>query len=292
MSVNPPRPRGPHLNAMRCFETAARVGGFAAAAEELSVTAGAVSQQIKSLEDWIGAPLFERRSQGVVLTPLGDSVREQFSQAFDALGTALHTLRINAPEATVNIAALPAIAQLWLSPRLQRVRQQFPNQSISINALEQAPNLKREICDISLFFGQPTGAKTEQVLGADVIFPVCAPALAAQITNIDDLQSLPRIYDATWVDDWRLWLKAAGAQESAVQSEARFSLYSLALQEARNGAGVMIGHASLVERDFASGALVAPFDVTAHTGKSLILQTLAWPNAETRMSKIIEALLS
>ena len=185
-----------------------------------------------------------------------------------------------------------AIAQLWLSPRLQRVRQQFPNQSISINALEQAPNLKREICDISLFFGQPTGAKTEQVLGADVIFPVCAPALAAQIANIDDLQSLPRIYDATWVDDWRLWLKAAGAQESAVQSEARFSLYSLALQEARNGAGVMIGHASLVERDLASGALVAPFDVTAHTGKSLILQTLAWPNAETRMSKIIEALLS
>ena len=97
MSLLPPRPRGAHLNAMLSFEAAARLGGFAAAADELSVTPGAVSQQIKALEDWIGAPLFERRTQGVALTALGQGARDEFTSAFDSLGHALHALRAQAP---------------------------------------------------------------------------------------------------------------------------------------------------------------------------------------------------
>ncbi len=292
MSVNPPRPRGPHLNAMRCFETAARLGGFAAAAEELSVTAGAVSQQVKALEDWIGAPLFERRSQGVALTALGAQVAEEFSAAFDALGGALHSLRANAPDAAINIAALPAIAQLWLSPRLQQVRARFPKQSISITALEQPPNLAREVFDLSLFFGKPSGQPNQRIITEDAILPVCAPEIGEQIHSVDDLLQHPLIMDATWSGDWDEWLAHVDRPRGGLQSGASFSLYSLALEAARSGAGVMMGHACLVERDLQQGTLIAPLSAVVKTGKSLILETPAPLPAKSRLAEVVAALLA
>lgn len=292
MSVHPPRPRGPHLNAMRCFETSARLGGFAAAADELCVTAGAVSQQVKALEEWIGAPLFERRSQGVALTALGHEVAQEFTDAFDALGGALHALRSIAPHAPINIAALPAIAQLWLSPRLPNVRRAFPSQSISITAMEHAPNLSREVFDFSLFFGTPSGAPTQQVIAEDIIFPVCAPELAEQIATVQDLRHMPIIHDATWDGDWSIWQAQTCAPYEMERRGERFSLYSLAMEEARSGAGVIMGHACLVERDLAQGSLVAPLEMRAATGRSLILETPLALDQSARIAGVIAALLS
>lgn len=291
MAVKPPRPRGPHLNAMRCFEAAARLGGFAAAADELSVTPGAISQQVKSLEDWVGAPLFERRSQGVALTALGRSVVDDFTDAFDALGGALHNLRNRAPDAPINIAALPCVAQLWLSPRLPAVRAAFPKQTVSITALETPPNLSRDLFDLSLFIGTPTGEPAEKVIAEDVIFPVCAPELAANIRTPADVLSCPFISDAAWRGDWALWGNYVGLPESDVTAGATFSLYSLALDAARSGAGVIMAHSCLVEGDLASGRLVAPLDGTVPTGQSLILRSPAPITEGSRLAQVIAALL-
>ena len=134
----PSRPKGPPLNALRAFESAARLGGFAAAAGELCVTSAAVTQHIKSLEHWVGAPLFERRSQGVRLTPLGNSALREFSSAFDQLGMAVQTLRARAEPQLLRIAALPSIAQLWLSPRLPAVHRELPDLKLSITAMDRA----------------------------------------------------------------------------------------------------------------------------------------------------------
>jgi len=150
MSISPPRPKSPPLNAMRAFESAARLGGFSKAADELCVTPGAISQHIKSLEEWAGAPLFKRRSQGVMLTELGMETASQFSDAFDALGGAVRSLRSGARQSTINIAALPSVAQLWLSPRLPAIRAALSDLKISITALETPPNLYREMFDISI----------------------------------------------------------------------------------------------------------------------------------------------
>lgn len=291
MPVKPPRPRGPHLNAMRCFEAAARVGGFAAAGEELSVTPGAVSQQIKALEDWIGAPLFERRSQGVALTALGESVADEFGAAFDALGSALHRLRAEAPQKTINIAALPSVAQLWLSPRLPLVRDAFPDHAVSITALEVPPNLRRGLFELSIFIGTPTGFKTEQILAADTITPVCSPAIAERLKRHSDLDAETLIYDATWADDWAMWLSHIGQPANLGKEGPTFSLYSIAVDEARNGAGVLMGHQSLVERHLASGELVAPFKDKVATGKSLILETATPPSTSGVVAKIVKMLM-
>ncbi|MGJ8628148.1 MAG: LysR family transcriptional regulator [Sulfitobacter sp.] len=290
MPVKPPRPRGPHLNAMRCFEASARLGGFSAAADELSVTPGAVSQQVKALEDWVGAPLFERRSQGVALTPLGREVADDFTAAFDALGGALHQLRAKAPHTKINIAALPSIAQLWLGPRLPAVRAAFPGLSISVTAMETPPNLNREMFDLSVFFGTPSGQAAQQVLQEDVIFPVCTPALAAQIKTPEDLLEATLIYDATWSGDWALWLQQAGFPQNIAQPGPVFSLYAIAIQEAMNGAGVMIGHEALIGHHLQSGALVAPFGTRANTGNALILESAGQPKPPLLLRQITEIL--
>ena len=292
MPVKPPRPRGPHLNAMRCFEAAARLGGFAAAGEELSVTSGAVSQQVKALEDWIGAPLFERRSQGVELTVLGASVVDDFGAAFDALGGALHRLRAEAPRQTISIAALPSVAQLWLSPRLPAVRDAFPDYRISITALEVQPNLRRGLFDLSFFIGKATRARNQHILADDVIFPVCAPAIAKRLKSPNDLADETLIFDSTWVDDWSQWLSATGLTEDVGKEGPTFSLYSIAVDETRNGAGVLIGHQTLIEHQLASGELVAPFKEKITTGKSLLLESSTLLSKSSTVSKIVEMLVT
>lgn len=291
MPVKPPRPRGPHLNAMRCFEAAARLGGFAAAGEELSVTPGAVSQQVKALEDWIGAPLFERRSQGVELTSLGGSVVDEFGAAFDALGGALHRLRAEAPKQMISIAALPSVAQLWLSPRLPAVRDAFPDHRISITALEVQPNLRRGLFDFSIFIGKPTKDKTEYILADDVIFPVCAPAIAQRLKSPSDLMDETLIFDSTWADDWPTWFANLGQSDDVVQDGPAFSLYSIAIDEARNGAGVLMGHQALIEQHLASGDLVAPFKEKVVTGKSLILEAAVPLSKSNTLGRIVKMLM-
>jgi LysR family glycine cleavage system transcriptional activator len=117
MSTTPLRPRGPHLNALRAFEAAARHGSFSLASDELCVTPGAVAQHIKSLESWANAQLFDRYPHGVKLTRLGYKELPSFVKAFDGLGEAVQTLRSYAAPEQLSIAALPSVAQLLLSSR-------------------------------------------------------------------------------------------------------------------------------------------------------------------------------
>lgn len=265
MAVAPPRPKDLPLTALRAFEAAARLGGFAAASQELGVTPGAITAHVKSLEAALGAVLFERTPRGVQLTALGDTVLPGFTEAFDRLGLAVQTLRNEAAPSTVHIAALPSLAQLWLSPRLPGLRVAAPDISISITAMETPPNLKRAPYDLSLFYGgDPTGA-----LARDVIFPVCSPALVARLRSPEDLSQVSCLSDSSWVDDWAIWSDAAGV--SFKPRGPVFSLYTLAVEETVNGAGVLMGHDALVASHLASGELVAPFDLKVELDTSLRL---------------------
>lgn len=286
MSISPPRPKGPPLNALRAFEAAARLGGFTPAADELCVTPGAISQHIKSLENWAGSPLFERRSQGVSLTELGESVVAEFTTAFDAMAEAVRALRTRASQSTINIAALPSVAQLWLSPRLPAIRHSLEDHKISVTALENPPNLTREMFDISLFMGDSAGHNTGKLIRDDIIYPVCSPEIAHRLKTPADLQNETWLYDALWADDWELWINQAVPNQIKPQNGPSFSLYSIAIEEAKNGAGVLIGHEMLIEPLLKSGELVIPFDQKVQTGKSLILEIAGNTLASHRLNKI------
>ena len=256
MPVSPPRPKGPPLNALRAFEAAARLGGFVNAAQELSVTPGAVSQHIKTLEDWLGAPLFQRHAQGVALTALGEAAAKEFCGVFDAMGEAVRNLRAQARQKAIAIAAMPSVAQLWLSPRMPAIRAALPEVDISIYVLETRPNLSREIFDLSVFLDRPTGARNEIILAPDQVFPVCSANIATALRSGTDLQDFAWLHDTAWAADWQDW---AAFADIPTRRGPQFSLYALALQEACNGAGIAIGHAPLVADMLANGALVAPF---------------------------------
>ena len=271
MPVSPDRPKGPPLNALRAFEAAARLGGFLAAAEELCVTPGAVSQHIKSLEAWAGAALFERRVRGVALTALGAEVAGEFGVAFDRLGSAVRLLRAGSSQKTLAIAALPSVAQLWLAPKMPALRTALPGIDFSITAMETRPNLAREMFDFSVFLDAENDDIIGQVIAPDCITPVCAPEIAERLSSPEDLLREAWIYDASWALDWAIWL-ASFAPNLRLKSGSHHSLYSIALADAESGAGVMIGHTSLIADRLASGALVAPFDDRVSSGLSLKLE--------------------
>ncbi|WP_380254376.1 LysR family transcriptional regulator [Kiloniella antarctica] len=284
MTIKPPHPKGPPLNSLRAFEAAARHSSFSLAAEELSVTPGAIAQHIKALESWTNADLFERQSQGVKLTPLGLSIRVDFTTAFDQLGGAVQKLRSQAAPKDIRIAALPSIAQLWVSPRLPAIRRETPEVSISLTAMEKSPNLKRASFDLSIFFEKSGKVSTPEQkiisICEDFIFPVCAPSVAKNLSTLADLANETLLHDTTWSDDWVKWLSYArlklepvlNIDEGVAKIETSgpvFSLYSLALEEVKNGAGVLIGHEPLVRDALKRGELVQPFKLKLKTNQTL-----------------------
>ncbi len=284
MAVKPPRPRMPPLNALRAFEAAARTGGFAAAAAELNVTTAAVASQVKSLEGWLGCPLFARMPQGVRLSERGEAALPMLVTAFDALGDAVRGLNEAAQPGQMAIAALPAVASLWLAPMLAELRADFPELSISITATEEPPNLRREPYDLALFFvSGEVSAPSVTPLRVDRLTPVCSPKIAP--APGEDLAVWLRrqilLHDTVWATDWHVWLSAAGIKVGAESPGARFSLYSLAVQAAREGAGVLVGHEALVSPAIARGELVAPFDFWLETDRRLVAFSPARPRPLT-----------
>ncbi len=294
MSVEPPRPKLPPLNALRAFEAAARMESFKAAGEELHVSAGAIAQHVKALETWAGGDLFHRNARGVELTELGSSVLPAFTEAFDRLGEAVHGLFALADPQQVRIAALPSIAQLWISPRLPLIRERLPDLQLSVTALEQMPNPNRDLYDICLFFEDGDlrpDTQTHDVCD-DVIFPVCTSKLAKRLCSPRDLASVTLLADSQWEHDWWDWLRYAAP---GVQLDARrsvFSLYSLAVEEALSGAGVLIAHEPLVQRFLEKGSLVAPFAGRLKTGRGLRLRVQTWRSAQTEIQQVVELLCS
>lgn len=259
MKTRKHRSPAPPLNALRAFEAAARLESFVYAANELSVTAAAVSQQVKILEHWADLKLFERKAKGVTLTAAGELIRDEFVPVFDQLGLAVQKLRsISSPD-QIQIAALPSIAQLWLSPILPEVRKRFPDSSISVSVMENPPNMDRELIDIYIYFSDNPNNRGERNLAQDVIYPVCAPALLKSMQNRSAHTGISFFHDNSWSNDWNIWLSESNEMTGTDTRGPVFSLYSLALEEVKNGAGALIGHDALVRQYLKTGELVKPF---------------------------------
>ncbi len=282
MSVSPPPIKGPHLNALRAFESAARLGSFTAAAEELCVTPGAIAQHVKSLESWAESSLFDRRARGVVLTPLGEELLPEFTAAFDQLGRAVHALRTRAAPQKIRIATLPSIAQLWLSERLGKLRQIAPELTVSVIAVELKPNLSREPFDVALFFEDGPLENNGILLFQDSIFPVCSSDIASRINSVEDLKQETLLHDSSWINDWNQWVSSLPGERISLTRGAVYSLFSVALEEARRGAGVLMAHESLVSAALKSGELVIPVDHRLAIDRYLVMRTS--PSFESRES--------
>jgi LysR family glycine cleavage system transcriptional activator len=260
------------VSPLRAFEAAARLGSFAAAAEELGVTPGAVTQHVKSLEAWANAPLFRRSARGIAPTELTLSLLPAFSAAFDELGAAVHRLRSEARPMRISIATLPSIAQLWLPRKLEALRREVPEISVSVTALETLPNLRREQVDVAIFFFDGPPERGDIQIAPDRVFPVCTPALARTLTTPGDLAQAALLHDATWAEDWFRWLAAVGVGAVAPTRGQTYSLFAVALEEARRGAGILISHEALVAHLLDTGDLVRPFPQVLEPDRRLAMR--------------------
>lgn len=259
--------RLPPLNALRAFEAVARHLSITGAAEELGVTPGAVSQSVKTLEDYLGKSLLNRTSRGLVLTDAAAQALPALSEGFDRLAEA--TQRFAGPErgGRLTISVAPSFAQKWLAPRLADFAVAYPDVDLQIQASMGLSNFDSEGVDLAIRYGggKWSGVETKLLLHEEVT-PVCAPSVAAALASPQDLANFTLIHDDSSLadescPDWPMWLKAAGAGAVDATRGPRFNQASLVIEAASSGRGVALAKRSIAQSDLDSGRLVEPFAV-------------------------------
>lgn len=257
--------RLPSLNALRAFWAAARHGSFVSAADELHVTASAVSLQVRQLEDEIGQKLFERTPRGLTLTPEGASILPGINDAFARLQETLIDGQSETGQQILTLSVAPSFATKWLLPRLDTFCAQFPAFDVRVMATHELTDFSKENIDLAIRYGRGGYAGlASELLMRESVFPVCAPRLLQQ--NVDaDLRQLLRVLPLLHDDspdqddtcpDWKSWFKAAGILDVDAQRGSRFNQSIFVLEAAASGLGVALAKSSLVQRDLASNRLV------------------------------------
>jgi LysR family glycine cleavage system transcriptional activator len=257
--------RLPPLNALRTFEAAARHLSFTRAAEELFVTQAAVSHQIRTLEDHLGARLFRRMNRALLLTDEGQALLPAVREAFDRLLAGVRRVEDLCCGGALTISTTPSLAASWLAGRLVRFQALHPEIELHLSATARLVDFAREGIDCGIRYGEADwpGLRAERLFQT-ALMPVCSPILlegAHPLHRPEDLRHHTLLHALDGGDDWRLWLRAAGVQGIDPTRGPKFDSVALVLQAAINGAGVGIGRRQLVEDEVASGRLVAPFDL-------------------------------
>ncbi|ROR34426.1 transcriptional regulator GcvA [Inmirania thermothiophila] len=261
--------RLPPLNALRAFEAAARHLSFTRAAEELHVTPAAVSQQVASLERYLGVRLFERHARSLRLTEAGRACLPEVSEGFRLLARGVARVREVGTTGPLVVSVAPAFAGKWLVPRLDRFAERHPQVDVEISARYGLPDFGREEADVAIDFSDgryPQGLHAERLFGVSAV-PLCSPSLVARgLREPKDLARFTLLHDEglgrdTSQQGWASWLRLAGVEGVNPRRGPRFSHTTLALEAAADGQGVVLAIDKLAEPDLAAGRLVIPFDI-------------------------------
>jgi LysR family glycine cleavage system transcriptional activator len=255
------RRRIPSLSALRAFEAAARLRSFKLAAEELAVTATAVSHRIRGLEEQIGCRLFVRKTRAIDLTAEGRALYAAVRDGFDTIASGIERLRQRA-RPSVKLSTTPAFAAKWLVPRLAAFQAQYPQIDLHIHASNRPMDLHGGAIDIAIRYGQGRYENMQTtLLLKDRFAAVASPRL--DIKTVEDL-SRQRLIHFDWeqplpVDlTWAAWARTARLPELDTEAGIRYSDESHAIQAAVAGQGVALLSLVLVEQELKLGLLEAP----------------------------------
>ena len=257
--------RLPPLTALRAFEAAARHMSFAKAAEELHVTPAALSFQIKSLEDHLGAPVFHRLNRAVELTEAGRALAPGVTDGFQSLNTAWRSAQRLTNEVTLMVTAGPAFTAKWLAPRFYEFARAHPDIDLRFSATLRNLDFARDEVDVAIRFGldkQDPGLWMHPLAGEWVV-PVMTPDMAERFPTPESLRDATLIHDESIAFlrpqvDWAAWFRLMNLDIDATHGP-RFTGADHSIDAALAGAGVALGRRALVVKDIDEGRLVAPF---------------------------------
>ena len=248
----------PPLPALRAFEAAARLGGFARAAGELNVSTSAVSHQIRGLEDQLGARLLDRSTGagGVSVTPAGERLLSAAGAALALLQDACADIR-GTPRPLTVAANLP-VSAMWLAQRLAEFSARHPGTAVNAMIQDAEPDFARQAIDLAIVHVKRTALQPgDLVLLQEQVFPVCSPDLHAfASTQICRCRLLQEVHDNTPELDWPSWRAEFGFPDDFETKIVRYTSFSQVIGAAVAGAGVALGRTPLIAPELASGRLV------------------------------------
>ncbi len=257
--------RLPPLNALKCFEAAARSASFSKAAEELHVTQSAVSHQIRQLEQWFGISLFDRQGRQTVPTPKGEELALALAESFDIIAKACKRITLSDAGPALTIGVLPSIATIWLIPKLSHFFRAHAEISVKVVYAFHGQRFDFEDVDIAVLWGTGEwqgGRLTRFLEGATIA--VCNAGFAEKegpFATSEALAGKPLLHDTDRLG-WQTWMRRAGIKHAGPAPGPIFEDFNLLRAAALAGQGIALCPKSLVVDDLASGRLVQLSDVT------------------------------
>jgi LysR family glycine cleavage system transcriptional activator len=285
------RRRLPPLNALRAFEAAARHLNFSRAADELSVTPGAVSQQIQNLEDYVGASLFRRTPRGLLLTDAAQTALPALREAFDRLAEAASLLTAAVDGRRLTLTAAPSFAAKWLVPRLGRFEAAHPLVDVWLSADMELVDFAAGEIDLAIRYGAGPYPGLEAIrLMSETVVPVISPALMAAnpLNEPADLKGHVLLHDGSpdaddSCPDWQMWLAARGLKGVDGARGPRFNQSSLVIEAALGGRGVALAKRTLAQDDLDAGRLIVPMQITTSVDFAYYV---VHPKAKGRLAQV------
>jgi LysR family glycine cleavage system transcriptional activator len=260
-----------YLNALRAFEASARHQSFSAAANELNVTPAAVGQLVRTLEDWLGTPLFHRSSSGrvrLVATEAAERALPDIRAGFDRLTLGLEKLKEGSISGVLTVTVSPAFAAKWLLPRIDSFHSAWPDTDVRLDTNLRAVDFVSQRIDIGVRYGagEWAGLVAEKLMEEEV-YPVCSPSLLGKFSKLQNLESLTKqtlIHDLsmdshTGFPTWETWLKKAGLAEVSTSRGMKINNSAAVLQAAIDGQGIALARSVMARDDVAAGRLVRLF---------------------------------
>ena len=285
------RRRLPPLNALRAFEAAARHLNFSRAADELSVTPGAVSQQIQNLEDYVGVALFKRTPKGLLLTDPAQIALPALREAFDRLADAASLLTAAVDGRRLTVSVSPSFGAKWLVPRLGKFEALHPRVDVWISAGMELADFNSGEVDIAIRYGAGRYAGLEvQRLMQETVIAVASPDLLENqpLNELSDLAGQILLHDGSpdadeSCPDWTMWLAARGVKGVDGSRGPRFNQSSLVIEAAVGGRGVALAKRALAQADLDAGRLVAQFQIATAVDFAYYL---VHPKAKGRLPQV------
>jgi DNA-binding transcriptional LysR family regulator len=270
--------RLPPLSSLRVFEAAARHNSFRKAAEELNLTASAVSHGIQTLENWLGVELFYRETRGLRLTGAGEIYAPLVNQALSVLAKATDHLPGRKATGTLSVSSAPTFGNKILLPRLGKFIEQFPDIRVTIDTSQGLVDLTLDDFDIAIRYASTKKpAANWTLLVVETLIPVCSPDLKEKFgvpsgTNL--LSRAPLIHVTSVSVDWNQWFRASGIEAPAsIDSGLSLDTIQMGFDAAVRGLGVVLGRRPLVDGDIESGRLVPLASQTIPSGSGYWLVT-------------------